>query len=73
MAEEDKVVAEIKRNYPGWSEEQVYDEVDRLADIYENERFNHIIKSYGYRVSKYGQGVTENSRSIKNSFLKLVG
>ncbi len=44
MAEEDKGVAEIKRNFPGWSEEQVYDEVDRLADIYENERFNHIIK-----------------------------
>jgi hypothetical protein len=44
VAEVDKVVAEIKRNYPGWSEEQVYDEVDRLADIYENERFNHIIK-----------------------------
>ena len=44
VAEVDKVVAEIKRNYPSWSEEQVYDEVDRLADIYENERFNHIIK-----------------------------
>jgi hypothetical protein len=44
VAEVDKAVAEIKRNYPGWSEEQVYDEVDRLADIYENERFNHIIK-----------------------------
>ena len=44
VAEVNKVVAEIKRNYPGWSEEQVYDEVDRLADIYENERFNHIIK-----------------------------
>jgi hypothetical protein len=34
--------SQIKRNYPGWREEQVYDEVDRLADIYENERFNHI-------------------------------
>jgi hypothetical protein len=44
VAEVDKAVAEIKRNYPGWSEEQVYDEVDRPADIYENERFNHIIK-----------------------------
>ena len=43
-AEVDKGVAEIKRNYPSWSEEQVYDEVDKLADIYENERFNHIIK-----------------------------
>jgi hypothetical protein len=42
--DEDGVVAEIKRNYPSWSEEQVYDEVDRPADIYENERFNHIIK-----------------------------
>ena len=38
----DEGVAEIKRNYPGGSEEQVYDEVDRLADIYENERFNPI-------------------------------
>ena len=44
VAEVNKVVAEIKRNYPGGSEEQVYDEVDRPADIYENERFNHIIK-----------------------------
>ncbi len=44
VAEVDKAVAEIKRNYPGWSEEQVYDEVDKLADIYENERFNQIIK-----------------------------
>ena len=44
VAEVDEGVAEIKRNYPDWSEEQVYDEVDRLADIYENERFNHIIK-----------------------------
>ena len=44
VAEVDEGVAEIKRNYPGGSEEQVYYEVDRLADIYENERFNHIIK-----------------------------
>jgi hypothetical protein len=44
VAEVVEGVAEIKRNYPGGSEEQVYDEVDRLADIYENERFNHIIK-----------------------------
>jgi hypothetical protein len=42
--DEDGVVAEIKRNYPSWSEEQVYDEVDKLADVYENERLNHIIK-----------------------------
>ncbi len=40
--DEDKVAAEIKRNYPGWSEEQVYDEVDKLADIYEDERSNHL-------------------------------
>ncbi len=37
-----KVAAEIKRNYPGWSEEQVYDEVDKLADIYEDGRSNHL-------------------------------
>ncbi len=36
------VAAEIKRNYPGWSEEQVYDEVDKLGDIYEDERSNHL-------------------------------
>ena len=42
--DEDGVVAEIKRNYPSWSDEQVYDEVDKLGDVYENERFNHIIK-----------------------------
>jgi hypothetical protein len=42
--DEDGVAAEIKRNYPSWSEEQVYDEVDKLADVYENERLNHIIK-----------------------------
>jgi hypothetical protein len=42
--DEDGVVAEIKRNYPSWSEEQVYDEVDKLADVYENESLNHIIK-----------------------------
>ena len=40
--DEDKVAAEIKRNYPGWSEEQVYDEVDKLADIYEDERSKHL-------------------------------
>jgi hypothetical protein len=42
--DEDGVVAEIKRNYPSWSEEQVYDEVDKLADVYEDESLNHIIK-----------------------------
>ena len=40
--DEDKVAAENKRNYPDWSEEQVYDEVDKLADIYEDERSNHL-------------------------------
>ena len=40
--DEDKAAAEIKRNYPGWREEQVYDEVDKLADIYEDERSNHL-------------------------------
>jgi len=34
--DEDGVVAEIKRNYPSCSEEQVYDEVDKLGDVYEN-------------------------------------
>jgi hypothetical protein len=40
--DEDKVAAEIKRNYPGWSEEQVYDEVDKLGDLYEDERSDHL-------------------------------
>ena len=40
--DEDKVAAEIKRHYPGWSEEHVYDEVDKLGDIYEDERSNHL-------------------------------
>ncbi len=40
--DEDKVAAEIKRIYPGWREEQVYDEVDKLADIYEDERSNQL-------------------------------
>jgi hypothetical protein len=40
--DEDKVVAEIKRNYPACSEEQAYDEVDKLSDIYEDERSNHL-------------------------------
>ena len=40
--DEDKVAAEIKRHYPGWSEEHVYDEVDKLGDIYEDELSNHL-------------------------------
>jgi hypothetical protein len=35
---EDKVVADIKHNYPTWSDERVYDEVDKLEDMYEDER-----------------------------------
>ncbi len=40
--DEDKAAAEIKRNYPAWSEAQVYDEVDKLVDIYEDERSSHL-------------------------------
>ena len=29
--DEDKVAEEIKRTCPGWSEEQVYDEIDKLV------------------------------------------
>jgi hypothetical protein len=36
--DEDEVVAEIKHNYPTWSDERVYDEVDKLDDMYEDER-----------------------------------
>jgi hypothetical protein len=35
---EDKVVADIKHNYSTWSDERVYDEVDKLDDMYEDER-----------------------------------
>ncbi len=40
--DEDKVVAEIKHNYPTWSDERVYDEVDKLDDIYEDKRSNKV-------------------------------
>ncbi len=40
--DEDKVVAEIKHNYPTWSDERVYDEVDKLDDMYEDERSNKV-------------------------------
>jgi hypothetical protein len=40
--DEDKVVAEIKHNYPAWSDERVYDEVDKLEDIYEDKRSNKV-------------------------------
>jgi hypothetical protein len=43
--DEDKVAAEIKRHYPGFSEEHVYDEVDKLGDIYEDELSNGSITS----------------------------
>ena len=55
--DEDKVAAEIKRHYPGWSEEHVYDEVDKLGDIYEDERSNYlesIHQSYGFGMSEHG-------------------
>ncbi len=35
--DEEEVVADIKNNYPSWSDDQVYDEADKLSDIYENE------------------------------------
>ncbi len=40
--DEDKVVVEIKHNYPAWSDERVYDEVDKLEDIYEDKRSNKV-------------------------------
>ncbi len=45
---EDKVFADIKHNYPTWSDEMVYDEVDKLEDIYEDEssiKIESIIKA----------------------------
>lgn len=40
--DEDKVVADIKNNYPTWSDELVYDEVDKLDDMCEDERSNKV-------------------------------
>jgi hypothetical protein len=61
--DEDGVVAEIKRNYPSWSEEQVYDEVDKLADVYENERLNHIIKVTGIECQNMVKELQKNSET----------
>jgi hypothetical protein len=36
--DEDTVVADIKHNYSTWSDERVYDEVDKLDDMFEDER-----------------------------------
>ncbi|MEE8431696.1 MAG: hypothetical protein V3S16_10630 [Candidatus Desulfatibia sp.] len=33
---------QILNNYPIWSDERVYDEVDKLEDIYEDERSNKV-------------------------------
>jgi hypothetical protein len=57
--DEDKAAAEIKRNYPGWSEEQVYDEVDKLADIYEDERSSHLESIINATVLEYQNMVEE--------------
>ncbi len=35
--DEEKVVADIKHSYPGWGEEWIYTEIDKLDDIYEEE------------------------------------
>jgi hypothetical protein len=40
--DEEKVVADIKRTFPGWSEERVYEEVDKLEYMYEKERSKQI-------------------------------
>lgn len=37
--DEEKVVADIKHSYPGWGEEWIYTEIDKLDDIYEEEYF----------------------------------
>jgi hypothetical protein len=57
--DEDKVAAEIKRRYPGFSEEKVYDEVDKLGDIYEDERSNHLESIIKATVLEYQNMVKE--------------
>jgi hypothetical protein len=63
--DEDKVAAEIKRNYPGWSEEQVYDEVDKLGDIYEDERSTHLESITNATVLECQNMVKELQKKIK--------
>ena len=63
--DEDTIVAEIKHNYPTWSDERVYDEVDKLDDMFEDERsikIESIIKS---TVQEYQRLVEEIQKKVK--------
>ena len=72
--DEDKAAAEIKRNYPAWNEAQVYDEVDKLVDIYEEERSNHLDSIIKATVIACQNMVKELQKRPKPKkwFLKLV-
>ncbi len=40
--DEERIVADIKQYFPFWSEKKVYDEVDFLDDMYEDERLKQL-------------------------------
>ena len=63
--DEDEVVAEIKHNYPTWSDERVYDEVDKLDDMFEDERSIKIESIIKATVQEYQRLVEEIQKESK--------
>jgi hypothetical protein len=62
---EDKVVADIKHNYSTWSDERVYDEVDKLDDMYEDERSIKIESIIKITVKECQSLVEEIQKEVK--------
>lgn len=63
--DEDKVVAEIKHNYSTWSDEHVYDEVDKLDDMFEDERSIKIESIIKATVQECQRLVEEIQKEVK--------
>ena len=63
--DEDKVVADIKNNYPTWSDERVYDEVDKLDDMVEDERSIKIESIIKATVQECQRLVEEIQKEVK--------
>ena len=63
--DEDIVVAEIKHNYPTWSDERVYDEVDKLDDMVEDERSIKIESIIKATVQECQRLVEEIQKEVK--------
>jgi hypothetical protein len=63
--DEDEVVAEIKHNYPTWSDERVYDEVDKLDDMVEDERLIKIESIIKATVQECRRLVEEIQKGVK--------